>query len=111
MVGVMMVFIRLAWLIPIFPAIAFLLIAFITKGFKRISSSIAIVGMFISFIFSLGISYEVIALKVSINQSIEYAVSCLSVPIKIEAGVLVDPLTAVMLLIVTFIGLMVEIYS
>jgi NADH-quinone oxidoreductase subunit L len=111
MVGVMMVFIRLAWLIPIFPAIAFLLIAFITKRFKGISSSIAIVGMFISFIFSLGVSYEVITSKVSINQPIEYAVYWLKVPISIEAGVLIDPLTAVMLLIVTFIGLMVEIYS
>lgn len=106
-----MVFIYLAWMIPIFPAIAFLLIAFITKGFKKISSSIAIAGMFLSFIFSLGVFYEVITSKVSINQPIEYAVSWLSVPIKIEAGVLIDPLTAVMLLIVTFIGLMVEIYS
>lgn len=106
-----MVFIYLAWMIPIFPAIAFLLIAFITKGFKKISSSIAIAGMFLSFIFSLGVFYEVITSKVSINQPIEYAVSWLYVPIKIEAGVLIDPLTAVMLLIVTFIGLMVEIYS
>lgn len=106
-----MVFIYLAWMIPIFPAIAFLLIAFITKGFKRISSSIAIAGIFLSFIFSLGVFYEVITSKVSINQPIEYAVSWLSVPIKIEAGVLIDPLTAVMLLIVTFIGIMVEIYS
>lgn len=106
-----MIFIRLAWLIPIVPAIAFLLIAFITKKFKRISALIAIAGMFLSFIFSLGVFYDVIASGVSINQPIEYAVSWLTVPISIAAGVLIDPLTAVMLLIVTFIGLMVEIYS
>lgn len=104
-------FINLAWIIPLFPAVAFLIIGFITKKSKGISSAIAIVGMVLSFIFSLGIIYEVIASKVSINQPIEYAVSWLSVPIKIEAGVLVDPLTAIMLLIVTFIGLLVEIYS
>ncbi len=104
-------FIDLAWMIPTFPAIAFILIAFITKKSKGTSSAVAIVGMVLSFIFSLGIIYEVIASKVSINQPIEYAVSWLSVPIKIEAGVLVDPLTAIMLLIVTFIGLLVEIYS
>ncbi|MCE5220647.1 MAG: NADH-quinone oxidoreductase subunit L [Clostridium sp.] len=104
-------FIDLAWMIPIFPAITFLIIAFITKSFKRTSSLIAIAGMFVSFIFSLGVFYEVITSKVSINQPVEYAVSWLSVPIKIEAGVLIDPLTAIMLVIVTFIGLLVEIYS
>jgi len=106
-----MKFIDLAWMIPIFPAIAFLIIGFITKKLKGISSAIAIGEMALSFIFSLGIFYEVITSKVSINQPIEYAVSWLSVPIKIEAGVLIDPLTAIMLLIVTFIGLLVEIYS
>jgi NADH-quinone oxidoreductase subunit L len=111
MVGVMMKFIYLAWLIPIFPVITFLLITFIAKGFKRISATIAITGMSLSLIFSLGVFYDVIASGVSINQPIEYAVSWLSVPVNIAAGVLIDPLTSVMLLIVTFIGLMVEIYS
>ncbi|GKU27571.1 NADH-quinone oxidoreductase subunit L [Clostridium folliculivorans] len=106
-----MKFIYLAWLIPIFPVVGFLLIAFITKGFKKINSLIAMGGMALSFIFSLGVFYDVIASKVSINEPIEYAVSWLSVPIKIEAGVLIDPLTSVMLLIVTFIGLLVEVYS
>nr|WP_243145870.1 NADH-quinone oxidoreductase subunit L [Clostridium chromiireducens] len=106
-----MEFIRLAWLIPIFPAIAFFIIGFITKKFKGTSSAIAISGMALSLIFSLGVFYEVITSKVSINEPIEYAVSWLSVPVKIEAGVLIDPLTAIMLLIVTFIGLLVEIYS
>ncbi|GFZ33837.1 NADH-quinone oxidoreductase subunit L [Clostridium zeae] len=104
-------FIDLAWLIPIFPVVGFLLIAFITKGFKKISALVAIGGIALSFIFSLGVFFEVIASKVSINKPIEYAVAWLSVPIKIEAGVLIDPLTAVMLLIVTFIGLLVEVYS
>ena len=106
-----MIFIRLAWLIPIFPAIAFLVIAFITKRFKRSSALIAIVGMSLSLIFSIGVFYDTIASKISMNQPIEYAVQWLTVPINIAAGVLIDPLTAVMLLIVTFIGLMVEIYS
>ncbi|WP_315674783.1 NADH-quinone oxidoreductase subunit L [Clostridium sp. 19966] len=106
-----MKFIYLAWLIPIFPVVGFLLIVFITKVFKKISALIAMGGMALSFIFSLGVFYDVIISKVSIKEPIEYAVSWLSVPIKIEAGVLVDPLTAVMLLIVTFIGLLVEVYS
>ncbi|NOW04233.1 NADH-quinone oxidoreductase subunit L [Clostridium beijerinckii] len=104
-------FIDLAWMIPIFPAIAFLIIGFISKRFKGISSAIAIGGMFISLVFSVGVFFEVITSKVSINQPIEYAIPWLTVPIKIEAGVLIDPLTAIMLLIVTFIGLLVEIYS
>lgn len=107
----MMIFIGLAWLIPIFPAIAFLFISFITKRFKPVSAVIAIAGMGLSLIFSLGVFYEVITSEVSINQPVEYAVSWLSVPINIAAGVLIDPLTAIMLLIVTFIGLLVEIYS
>ncbi|NYB96693.1 NADH-quinone oxidoreductase subunit L [Clostridium beijerinckii] len=107
----MMRFIDLAWIIPIFPAIAFLIIGFITEKLKGISSAIAIGGMVLSFIFSLGVFYEVITSKVSINKPVEYAVSWLSAPIKIEVGVLIDPLTATMLIIVTFIGLLVEIYS
>nr|WP_242836861.1 NADH-quinone oxidoreductase subunit L [Clostridium beijerinckii] len=107
----MMRFIDLAWMIPIFPAIAFLITGFITKKSKSISSAIAIGGMVLSFIFSLGVFYEVITSKVSINKPVEYAVSWLSAPIKIEVGVLIDPLTATMLIIVTFIGLLVEIYS
>ncbi|NRZ59037.1 NADH:ubiquinone oxidoreductase subunit 5 (subunit L)/multisubunit Na+/H+ antiporter MnhA subunit [Clostridium beijerinckii] len=107
----MMRFIDLAWMISIFPAIAFLIIGFITEKLKGISSAIAIGGMVLSFIFSLGVFYEVITSKVSINKPVEYAVSWLSAPIKIEVGVLIDPLTATMLIIVTFIGLLVEIYS
>ncbi|NJD01667.1 MAG: NADH-quinone oxidoreductase subunit L [Ruminiclostridium sp.] len=111
MVGEMMTFINLAWLIPIFPVVSFVLISFITKRFKGISAMIAIAGMSVSLLFSLGVFYDVITSGVSMEHPVEYAVSWLTAPVHIDAGVLVDPLTAVMLLIVTFVGLMVEIYS
>ena len=106
-----MTFIRLAWLIPIFPVVSFVLISFITKRFKGISAMTAIAGMSLSLLFSLGVFYDVIASGVSMENPVEYAVTWLSAPVHIDAGVLIDPLTAVMLLIVTFVGLMVEIYS
>lgn len=106
-----MIFIRLAWLIPIFPVVSFVLISFITKRFKGISAISAIAGMFLSFLLSLGVFYNVVISGITMEKPVEYAVTWLKVPIHIDAGVLIDPLTSVMLLIVTFVGLMVEIYS
>ena len=80
-----MIFIHLAWLIPIFPVVSFLLIVFLTKRFMGLSALISIAGIFLSFIFSLGIFYEIIANKISMEKPIEYAVQWISVPIRIDA--------------------------
>lgn len=104
-------YIDLAWLIPVLPAVAFTLIVFVTKRLKIVSALVAIAAMLVSFGISVGILWEVLANKITMEAPVEYAVDWLSVPVHIEAGVLIDPLTAVMLFVVTFVALLVEIYS
>lgn len=104
-------YINLAWLIPVLPALAFILISFVTKSRRQLSALVAIIAMAISFVHSVGILWEVLAKGITMNNPVEYAAPWLSVPIYIEVGVLIDPLTAVMLFVVTFIALLVEIYS
>ncbi len=104
--------IKLAWLIPVLPAIAFLIIGLVTRRYKLLSALISIFTMAGSLVISLGILIEVLKLGVSMEAPVEYAVRWLSVPgLKIEAGVLVDPLSAVMLMVVCIIALLVSIYS
>ncbi|MBO8167779.1 MAG: NADH-quinone oxidoreductase subunit L [Thermoanaerobacteraceae bacterium] len=101
-----------AWLIPVFPAIAFVLIVFVTKKVRMLSALTAIVAMVLSLIFSLGVLFQVLGSHITMETPVEYSIPWLSVPgVHITAGVLIDPLTAVMLAVVTIIALLVEIYS
>lgn len=105
--------IDLAWVIPLAPAISFLLISFVTKRLRLLSALTAIAGMAVSLVISFGVLWEVLATHITMEHPREYAADWLVVPgfIKIEAGILVDPLTAVMLIVVTVVALLVEIYS
>ncbi len=106
-----------AWLIPIPPAVAFVLIVLVTKRFKLLSALLAIFAITLSFIYSIGILLEVLSQGITMNNPVEYSVNWLSLggetirPLLIEAGVLIDPLTSVMLVVVTLVALLVEIYS
>ncbi|SMB95387.1 NADH dehydrogenase subunit L [Thermanaeromonas toyohensis ToBE] len=109
--------IQYAWLVPLFPALAFPAIVFITRRLKAFSALVGIGAIAASFVLSLGILWETLTSGVTMEKPVEYALSWLALPgakewvLKIEAGVLVDPLTAVMLLVVTLVALLVEIYS
>nr|WP_035268311.1 NADH-quinone oxidoreductase subunit L [Desulfitibacter alkalitolerans] len=104
--------IELAWLLPILPLLAFVLIAFLTKKFKLFSALLSVITMGVCLIISIGIAVEVLRYGVTMEGPVEYSVNWLSLPgLTIEAGVLIDPLTAVMLIVVCFIALMVNIYS
>lgn len=107
-----------AWLIPVLPAVAFMLIVFVTRKFRALSAATAITAMAISFIMSVGVLWEVIQQGITMEHPREIAVPWLKIPesiltkeLLIEAGLLIDPLTAVMLIVVTTVALLVEIYS
>ncbi|MBZ4687116.1 MAG: NADH-quinone oxidoreductase subunit [Clostridia bacterium] len=104
--------IELAWLIPVLPALGFVIIALATKRFKLLSALVAIAAMATSLVISLGIFFEVLQMGITMENPVEYSVRWMSVPgIEINAGILIDPLTAVMLLVVCIVALLVEIYS
>lgn len=96
-----------AWLIPLIPLIAFIIILFVGKRFKEKSALIGIFAVGISFILSLLILSEVIQ-KGAIAPSITwFKVGSAT----IDASMVIDPLAAVMFIVVTLVSLMVQIYS
>lgn len=104
--------IELAWLLPALPLLAFAFTGLFTQKSKTITIGIAVVVLAANLLISLGIGIEVFGGAATMANPVEYSIPWLELPgITIEAGVLVDPLTAVMLLVVSIISLLVAIYS
>lgn len=102
-----------AWLIPALPFLSFLLIVFVTKRAKRLSSTISILAILTSLAMAIGIAYRVIMAGASIVEHPAVAtVNWLNIGgLKIDFGTIIDPLSAMMLFVVTLVASMVQIYS
>jgi len=95
-----------AWIIAIIPLIAWFVIFLFAKGLKEKVAYVGILAMSLSLLLSL-ITFAQ-ALGGSVEKSFPWAVvGKVTIPI----GFQVDPLTAVMLLVITIVSLMVQIYS
>lgn len=105
-------------LIPILPAISFLLIALVGRRyFPNFCGIAGTLSLFMSFILAVVVSYKyffevgkvdgvyqkIIALK---QVWLQFAPG-----VSIDMGILLDPISVMMIVIVTFISLMVHIYS
>lgn len=100
--------------IVLLPLIAFLTIIFVTNKAKMASAMIALFSVATAFILSVKILIE----TVSNSKPVEMAIEWLTIPsvggfkgLSIQMGILVDPLSAVMLIVVTFVAVMVNLYS
>lgn len=101
-----------AWLIPLLPAIAFAVIGLFTRQNKQLSAKIAIVTIFISFLLAWGVLGGVLSNNITVESPfIAKAVWTTIGTIELTMGMLIDPLTVVMLMVVTTVALLVEIYS
>ena len=101
-----------AWLIPLLPAVAFLLIAFLFGNMGRMASIVAITCMTASFVLALGVGGAVITKGITVDQPVIYKAVWFSMPgMSVDMGVLIDPTSAMMLFIVTLVALLVQIYS
>ena len=101
-----------AYLIPLFPALAFLIIGPFTRQEKNLSAAIAITMMSLAFAFSVFVALATVNYQITMNDP--YVMKALWAQIgdvKLTMGVLIDPLTAMMLVIVTLVSLLVYIYS
>ncbi|MDH4223703.1 MAG: NADH-quinone oxidoreductase subunit L [candidate division Zixibacteria bacterium] len=97
-----------SWLIPFFPLLSFALIIFFTIRNKKLSSYISIGAVSLSFFLSCIVLITVLHNPVTS----EFKFNWLDLPgFKVEAGMLIDPLTAVMLMVVTLVSMLVQIYS
>jgi len=101
-----------AYLIPLFPALAFLIIGPFTRQEKNLSAAIAITMMSLAFAFSVFVALATVNYQITMNDP--YVMKALWAQIgdvKLTMGVLIDPLAAMMLVIVTLASLLVYIYS
>jgi NADH-quinone oxidoreductase subunit L len=103
--------IEYAWLVPVLPLLSAVVIAVVGKSLPGKGSELGIASLALAFLLSLGI-----AIATFTDASVEayeaaFAWSPLGGGFVFELGLLVDGLTAMMLLLVTTVSLMVHIYS
>jgi NADH-quinone oxidoreductase subunit L len=101
------------WLIPVLPALAAGLSAFAKQRNRKFAASVAIGSMFLSLLLSLFAFAQVIGSNNSGVQSRQvFNFPWFQVGSEwLKLGWVIDPLAAVMLVMVTFVGLLIFIYS
>ena len=101
-----------AWLIPLLPALAFLVIGLGTRQNKKTSAIIGIMAIGASFLLSLGVVGAVLTKRLVMAAPFVMKTVWAHIGnMDLGMGVLIDPLTAMMLVVVTTVALMVNIYS
>ncbi|HWP97272.1 MAG TPA: NADH-quinone oxidoreductase subunit L [Syntrophomonadaceae bacterium] len=99
-----------AWMIPLLPFLAFALIGLWLHRWPKISAGLSLAAIGSAFILSL-----LVALKIFSGHPGEFykmSVHWLNMPgLQVDMGVLIDPLSALMLMVVTIVALLVQIYS
>lgn len=99
-------------LIPLLPAISFIIVGFFLRRLPVLAATVSIGMSLISFALSLGVGYGVIAHNITVENPLIQRVPWLSIAgLKVDMGVYIDPISAMMLFIVTLVALMVQIYS
>jgi NADH-quinone oxidoreductase subunit L len=101
------------WLIPSMPALAAGLSAFAKQRNRRFAASVAIGSMFLSFLLSLVAFTQVLQFSGKLAEARQvFNFPWFQIGNDwLKLGWMLDPLTAVMLVMVTFVGLLIFIYS
>src|SRR3984957_8477666 len=111
-------------LIPLLPVFSFILIALVgRKNFPNICGIIGTVAMLASFLLALTVAFDYFfSVTYSLHPSkvggvyqqiiaLKYTWLQFSPNVSIDMGILLDPISVMMIVIVTFISLMVHLYS
>ena len=116
-------FLDLIWLIPLFPAAGFVINGLFGKRMSKTMVGVIACGLvFISFLFSAGAVYQLLQLDSAhrshtvrlyewINAGPAHTSEGPLANFRVDWGFLLDPLSSVMILVVTGIGLLIHIYS
>jgi NADH-quinone oxidoreductase subunit L len=102
----------LIWLIPLPPALAFLLIVLFTNKSKKASHSVALLGAGLSWLASMIVFFRAIGTEGLSTNPLRSSIAWLPAgDTAINIGIQIDPLSAVMLFFVAWTVLMIFIYS
>ena len=101
-----------AWLVPLLPALAFVIIVFLTGRSTKVSSLISISAMLGSFLLSAAIAVGVFTNPDFIEKSLVYSVRWFGMEgFTINVGVMLDPTSAMMIFMVSMVASLIQIYS
>ena len=106
----MISFYEMAWLIPVLPFLAFVVTALGTNNHKRITIWISCLSVLGSFILSIGILLEMLAGKGNV-QTLSIPWIPLGTALQVNVGIFIDPLSVMMLIVVTTVSSLVHLYS
>ncbi len=98
---------KILWLIPVLPLLAAGISALLPRGSRRLSATLAIGSMFISFLLACSAFMATFHASRSVLNFSWFDLADTSV----RLGIVLDPLTVLMLVMVTFVGLLIFIYS
>lgn len=102
---------RNAWLIPLIPALSFFVILFAGRRLPRKGAEVGVLALVIALGLSLITAFEWIGRSVP-RHAVRSHLTWFEIGgVEIGAGIHVDGLTVMMLVVVTFISLMVHVYS
>lgn len=102
-----------AWLVPLLPALSFVIIVFLTRQFKMLSGLVCVAGMVSAFVIAAFATYGVFTDHEFIEKPLEYSVRWFSMApgVNIDVGVKLDPVSAMMMLMVTMVASLIFIYA
>jgi NADH-quinone oxidoreductase subunit L len=101
-----------AWLIPLLPAFAFIFVGFFLRRLPAAAGFVSIGMSLLSFILSLGVGYGLIARQITVDNPLVQKIPWVSIAgFHVDMGVYIDPISAMMLVIVSLVALLVQIYS
>ena len=101
-----------AWLIPLVPALAFVVIGLFFKEYHQLSALIAVLAAAFSCIMSAAVVMAVLDGGISVEMPFIQKIQWIKIAgMHFSMGVMIDPLSAMMLIVVSLITLLVEIYS
>lgn len=105
---------QLCLIIVLAPLVGSAIAGFFRNLIGRIGAhTVTIVGVAVSFVLSVYVAYEILSGTIPALNTVLYhwASGGLLIPYEFNIGFLIDPLTVVMLVTVTFVSLLVHIYS
>ena len=99
-----------SWVIPFLPFLAFALIGLLLHRWPKLSAAVSILAIGVAGVLSVLVAMTVFS--GGAGTVYESAVRWLNMPgLRVDMGLLIDPLAAVMLLVVTIVALLVQVYS
>lgn len=98
-----------AYIIALLPLLSFVMIVFFLRWQEKVAAGFSIAMIVLGWVLSIVILIETLARHGTPYEAFTYITSFAS--LNFEIGLLVDPLTAIMLIVVTTVGSCVQIYS